>query len=162
MENLNAEQVKKALECCTNNDECVGEECPYYATGCENNMPKDALALINSQEQRIGELAEEVEDLKVTLLAWTMALTTLKAVKKELTEENERLTRLANLRQRDLDNANDLLFKAEDEIDRLRADTIDEFVKMVKEKMREVATGKRTSLIGAGWIDEIARELKGE
>lgn len=38
---------------------------------------------------------------------------------KELTEENERLTRLANLRQRDLDNANDLLFKAEDEIERL-------------------------------------------
>ena len=40
---------------------------------------------------------------------------------KELTEENERLTRLANLRQRDLDNANDLLFKAEDEKERLKA-----------------------------------------
>lgn len=47
-------------------------------------------------------------------------------------------------------------------VESVRADTIDEFVKMTKEKMREVATGKRTSLIGTGWIDEIARELKGE
>lgn len=38
----------------------------------------------------------------------------------QLTEENEKLQRLANLRQRDLDNSNDLLFKAEDEVARLR------------------------------------------
>lgn len=52
--------------------------------------------------------------------------------------------------------------KLTEENERLRADTIDEFVKMVKEKMREVATGKRASLVGIGWLDQIAKELKGE
>ena len=123
MVEINREQIIKALEIHTGILDMPCEECPYNCDAhdeiCLDFLTKDALALINSQEQRIGELAEEVEDLKVTLLARTMALTTLKAVKKELTEENERLTRLANLRQRDLDNANDLLFKAEDEIERL-------------------------------------------
>lgn len=80
MGNLNAEAIKNELKGLANY-----RTCPEYI--------KDALALINSQEQRIKELAEE----------------------------NERLTRLANLRQRDLDNANDLLFKAEDENERLKA-----------------------------------------
>lgn len=109
MENLNAKQIKKALECCrhSDSDEEYCADCPYRTVKyCAAKISENALALINSQEQRI----------------------------KELTEENERL----------------------------RADTIDEFVKMVKEKMREVAIVKRTSLIGTGWIDEIARELKGE
>ena len=110
MENLNAEKVKKALEIHTGILNMLCEECPYNCDAhdeiCLDFLTKDALALINSQEQRI----------------------------KELTEENERL----------------------------RADTIDEFVKMVKEKMREVATGKRASLVGIGWLDQIAKELKGE
>ena len=63
MENLNAEMIKKALEYCANNDECVGEACPYYATGCEKNMPKDALTLTKSQEQRINELTSDNERL---------------------------------------------------------------------------------------------------
>lgn len=63
MENLNAEQVKKALECCTLGD-CT--PCPYHQlyVGCRDRMAEDALALINSQEQRIGELAEENERVK--------------------------------------------------------------------------------------------------
>lgn len=63
MENLNAEQVKKALECCTLGD-CT--PCPYHQiyVGCRDRMAEDALALSNSQEQRIGELAEENERLK--------------------------------------------------------------------------------------------------
>ena len=64
MENLNADKVKRVVECCANNDECIGEACPYYTTGCEKNMPKDALALITSQEQRIKELTEENERLR--------------------------------------------------------------------------------------------------
>ena len=55
-----------------------------------------------------------------------------------------------------------LIKELTEENERLRADTIDEFVKMVKEKMREVATGKRASLVGIGWLDQIAKELKGE
>jgi hypothetical protein len=59
---LNAEQIIKALECCANNDECVGEACPYYATGCEKSMPKDALSLIK-------ELTEENERLRAESVA---------------------------------------------------------------------------------------------
>ena len=40
--------------------------CPYgnIGAGCRDKMSEDALALINSQEQRIGELAEENERLE--------------------------------------------------------------------------------------------------
>jgi uncharacterized small protein (DUF1192 family) len=65
MKNLNAEKIKKALECCSKAN-CV--DCPYrediYGITCGADMPKDALALINSQEQRIGKLTEENERLR--------------------------------------------------------------------------------------------------
>lgn len=50
MENLNAEEVKSELEGLANY-----RTCPEYI--------KNALALINSQEQRIKELAEKNENL---------------------------------------------------------------------------------------------------
>lgn len=62
MENLNAEQVKKALECYVNFN-CG--ECPLDCAKCEEfDCVKQALALINSQEQRIKELTDENERLK--------------------------------------------------------------------------------------------------
>jgi hypothetical protein len=78
---LNAEQIKKALECCTRGrkqddipcfdcsyNECnvVGGTSERQITGtCQGWLMKDALALINSQEQRIKELAEENERVKL-------------------------------------------------------------------------------------------------
>ena len=94
MENLNAENVKCGLYCIGREEDVLCADCVYRkydGLECHRIVAREALALINSQERRIGKLAEEVEDLKVTLLARTMALTTLKAVKKDLTEENERL-----------------------------------------------------------------------
>jgi hypothetical protein len=69
MENLNAEQVKKALECCAADDGCVGEECPYYVNCqfCITRISKDVLALINSQEQRIKELVEDLHATRTEL-----------------------------------------------------------------------------------------------
>jgi type I site-specific restriction endonuclease len=62
MENLNAEQVKKTLECCIEG-EC--ENCPYdEETSCREYLLHEALALINSQEQKIKELTEENERLR--------------------------------------------------------------------------------------------------
>jgi hypothetical protein len=69
MKNLNAEQIKKALECCT--IWCGCDDCPFDPKGdcykgsmeCGNDLMKNALALINSQEQRIKELTEENERL---------------------------------------------------------------------------------------------------
>lgn len=154
MENLNAEKVKKALEIHTGILDMPCEECPYNCDAhdeiCLDVLAADILALINSQEQRIGELAKE----------------------------NERLTRLANLRQRDLDNANDLLFKAEDENERLRAKkehnagnekyilstvmvapidyTLEEYRKRVYSKM------EKYTVFGREYIQRIMREVAKE
>jgi uncharacterized small protein (DUF1192 family) len=54
MENLNAEKVKEWLEICA-------EDTPYPD---QSQALLDALALINSQEQRIKELTEENERLR--------------------------------------------------------------------------------------------------
>lgn len=96
MENLNAEQVKKALECCLE-DVANCNNCPYerYCDMHENNMLRDALALINSQEQRIGELADEkskvFEKGAENLTRLEEAYLKLEAENLKLTEENERL-----------------------------------------------------------------------
>ena len=62
---LNAETVKKALECCltTSEGDCIacgyrGKKDGLFVT-CTNCLISDALALINSQEQKIKELTLE-------------------------------------------------------------------------------------------------------
>lgn len=64
MENLNAEQIKKALGRCTSGAGCA--DCPRELSygGCFKQVMINALALINSQEQRIKELTEENERLR--------------------------------------------------------------------------------------------------
>lgn len=93
MENLNAEQVKKALECCALGD-CT--PCPYHQlyVGCRDRMAEDALALINSQEQRIGELAEENEKLTINMNAFGLAAKRLGQENERLRAENERYAEL--------------------------------------------------------------------
>lgn len=99
---LNAEQIKKALECCTGYDDC--NRCPYWVdvdVNCFDNVKSDALALINSQEQRIGELTEENESLKQAMehehASFMETFGEYGEKCERLTEENERLsTALAN------------------------------------------------------------------
>jgi hypothetical protein len=67
MENLNAEQIIKALECCNVINGC--KDCPYSHEGkpngeCSEKASSDVLALIKSQEQKIKELTEEIKDLE--------------------------------------------------------------------------------------------------
>ena len=68
MENLNAEQVKKALQGHIGVVDMRCEKCPYNQDNgseiCIDLLMTDALALINSQEQRIKELTEENERLR--------------------------------------------------------------------------------------------------
>ena len=70
---LNAEQIKKALECCLTTSEGDCSDCGYRGRTrscfltCTNCLIADALALINSQEQRIKELTEENKKLEYTL-----------------------------------------------------------------------------------------------
>ena len=64
---LNAEQIKKALECCTVGIGTECEKCPYMLTKfCNDVLKKEVLALINSQEQKIKKLTEENERLRAT------------------------------------------------------------------------------------------------
>ena len=89
---LNAEQIKKALECCASEkyictqcpiDEKIKDDCE-----CGNVVARNALALINSQEQRIKELTEEFEKERT----WADSLIdNLRDDIRELAEENERL-----------------------------------------------------------------------
>lgn len=61
MENLNAEQIKKALECCIA-DKCT-PDCAYYRKGlCGEKLKADAFSLIE-------ELTEENERLKSLCVA---------------------------------------------------------------------------------------------
>lgn len=104
MENLNAEQIKKALECCVKAEthlDCrklkcpalINDECIYIGEtdeDCDRQQLADALALITSQEQekeKLGLLIDEIETEKRKLFEEN----------KRLTEEKERLlTALAN------------------------------------------------------------------
>ena len=95
---LNAETIKKALECCgeyTHGTTC--NNCPYMHIDladndiCSNRMSRDALALITSQEQRMKELTAENKLLNVELGNANSEILRLIERTKELTEENERL-----------------------------------------------------------------------
>ena len=106
MENLNAEQIKKALECCATKQFCAFDaRCSYGYMHGGNRLYADALALINSQEQRIKELEYTLEGVMHFVDKWldgaelekdevnraiTMREKTLQIVER-LTEENERL-----------------------------------------------------------------------
>lgn len=90
MENLNAEAIKTALKCCDGT--LAGcRECPNYNNRYRCNIEAEALALINSQEQRIKELTEERDGFEN--LAYTAIETQNRRSDtiEELIEENERL-----------------------------------------------------------------------
>lgn len=80
---LNAEQIKKALEYCNNNDFC--DECPIGVSKC--HILEDALALITSQEQRIKELTEDLEAVRSRA---DETIDALHSEVRELTEELEK------------------------------------------------------------------------
>ena len=67
---LNAEQIKKALECCASGTSAVAcDGCPlrYEEGTCDddsNYLLRQALALITSQEQRIKELTADLEAVR--------------------------------------------------------------------------------------------------
>lgn len=78
MKDLNAEQIKKALECCFGNSTCA--ECPYNDwVGCHRQMMKNAIAIIK-------ELTEENENLHASCTELIQKCASLEAdVAKEFT-----------------------------------------------------------------------------
>ena len=67
---LNREQIIKALECCLTTSEGDCSECGYRGKTrscfltCTNCLISDALALITSQEQRIGAQDMTISELR--------------------------------------------------------------------------------------------------
>lgn len=50
------EQTMKGLECCSTNEFCPGQECPYNQSfDCHQDMASDALALIKRLANNVGE-----------------------------------------------------------------------------------------------------------
>jgi chromosome segregation ATPase len=127
---------------------------------------KDALALINSQEQRIEKLAVELEAMRCAANSYKMH-------NKELTEENERLRAerdildvlVKDLRGRNngLQRANESLAKdcdiLEDELNecvQIKADTVRKMHSEIKERCLK---GGIYPAFVASTIDQIAKEM---
>lgn len=60
---MNKDEIKKALECCSNPSINSCKDCPYANNGkfscCDGEMCKDALNLIIEQEKKIERLKDE-------------------------------------------------------------------------------------------------------
>ena len=71
MESEKVKEIKKALECCLNPKLNCCNDCPYNIKGkfscLESNMLKDALNLINEQENEIKRLETENAEVKIQL-----------------------------------------------------------------------------------------------
>ena len=129
MSELNAEQIKKALECCISGDDCT--LCPLInEQSCPCVLNENALALINSQEQRIKELTEDNEYLKTQLTATEARYESRKesdiAEKLELRLKVEELTKENGSWQKTLmtekENASKAYYNLACEVEDLRAE----------------------------------------
>ena len=94
MENLNAEQIKKALECCAYG---LCRDCALYSDdGCGNKVIIGAIELINSQEQKIFELENRLKECENgyegTLHLESCKLHDAEEKVKELTQAHEMLS----------------------------------------------------------------------
>ncbi len=171
MENLNAEQVKKALECCGSKHysdekyEC--KNCPlngrsFDEGSCYDEVLHDnALALIISQEQRIKELAEENKKLTINMNAYGLTA-------KRLGEENERLknriTCQVVLPDEKLEEIkNECLERFELDIKAIQVDAVRKMQERLHERFGADANRVYSNYNIHRYIDQIAKEmLEGE
>ena len=69
---MTKEDIKKALECCSNPSISYCKDCPYANYGefdcCNGKMCKDALDLIIEQEREIERLKAEVKQAQIDIL----------------------------------------------------------------------------------------------
>ena len=163
---LNAEKIKKALECCVT-DSCFS--CPYDDVGvysqCVPTLLENALSLINSQEQRIKEITEEYDSIAKSVNEASDVIRKLRFEKKEITEENERYKAKENeqfekwlkLEKATREHHSELFKEAKIAV---KEDTVRKMQERLKERF-STAT-RYTKYSGAGVvmvIDQIAKEM---
>ena len=175
MGNLNAEQIKKALECCKNGIITDCELCPRYnidadtTRDCMEGLMRDAFNLIKSQEQRIKELTEENAEVKANWQklkeSHERACEECRAEFKRLTEVNDRLRDNLDRTEKALitmDKAHNNLFTDSFRIEaEAKADTVQKIAGLLwqgeSEKMNISVGGKYYSK--QEFIDQLAKEL---
>lgn len=99
MENLNAEELKQALKRCASGGRCKGcvreNITTYTIEGCMGVLLGEALALIESQDQKIFELEKRLKECENgyegTLQLERCKLRDAEEMVNELTDENDKL-----------------------------------------------------------------------
>lgn len=148
MEKLNAETIKKALECCSTPSGKRCENCPKVSEDalCMYRLSGDALALIKQQDEQIFQLENRLKECEN---GYSQTLGIERARIKELTEENERLKSEVSVKKK-------LLDKCVDPEDRVRADTVKRFAERLK---KECLVDSGYEVLQIGTIDRIAEEI---
>lgn len=165
MENLNAEQIIKALECCAS-PEYRCEECPIDQKKkddcvCGQFLAQNALALITSQEQRIAELTQANEMLSESYDHLEKTKDELIAERSRLTEENVRLRVVADMSDTTLTDALRIVNEfCDSRIKRAKADTVRKMQERLKEHLDDFYNSGEDALLDVpDLIDQIAKEL---
>lgn len=131
MENLNAEQVKKAYEHCITKVNCKG--CPCWCEDKKCTRREDTLALITSQEQRIKELTAEIEVLKADRDNYKEWYFKAVGEVKQLTEDYKSLDMELRTANTDLHATRTELTRVQEDNERLRAENEALAISEVKE-----------------------------
>ena len=115
---MNTEDIKKALECCSNPSLNFCKDCPYNNKGefscCDGEMCKDALNLITEQEEEIEQLKGDYSKLQELFAQYQM--TSDKEIKAQIKRLKTECTllddELRNARQETINVLNELKAKS--------------------------------------------------
>lgn len=166
---LNAEQIKKALECCKTPLASDCENCSYTGKrledgvyeGCVNCLVGDALALITSLEQRIEELSEENENLHATCTEFERKCASLNDENEILNSEKEAKNKELFQKWKKLADETADRYEGlyQDAKKALVADTVRKMRSEIKERC--IMGGIYPAFV-ASTIEQIAKEIIGE
>ena len=158
---MTKDEIKKALECCSNPSINFCKDCPYNNNGefscCDGEMCKDALNLITEQEQEIERLRTTLGQCNTEL---NSALESLKSQCREIGElkaENEELTKVVSSKVYDLiDNAKEMADAREAWEKQAKIDVLNELKakSYVNDYCREVVEVEK--------IDELIKEAQND
>ena len=158
---MTKDEIKKALECCSNPSINFCKDCPYNNNGefscCDGEMCKDALNLITEQEQEIERLRTTLGQCNTEL---NSALESLKSQCREIGElkaENEELTKVVSSKVYDLiDNTKEIADAREAWEKQAKIDVLNKLKKKtyVNDYCREVVELEK--------IDELIKEAQND